>query len=221
MAWFTDDAIQFFAELELNNNKEWFEANKKRYENSVKKPAEAFAAEMISRMKELDPAIDVEPKKCVFRIYRDTRFSKDKTPYKTNFGVSISSGGKTDFATPGLYFHGDAKSMGVATGCYHLEPAQLAAMRRHIIENRKEFNKLLKNKDFATKFGEIRGEKNKVLPAEFKDAAVENPYVFNKQFYMWSEHGSETLLRDDLPDFVMDHIRTAWPMNEFLVQALK
>src|SRR4051812_26168228 len=112
MAWFTSDALDFFAELELNNDREWFEKNKKRYESSVKKPMEAFAAEIIGRMQKDDPEINMQPKEAVFRIYRDTRFSKNKTPYKTNAGMAVSRGGKTDHTHPGVYFHMDARTMG-------------------------------------------------------------------------------------------------------------
>src|ERR1700754_4568583 len=107
MSWLTEEALMFFSDLEQNNNKEWFEANKKRYEQTVKLPLEALATALIPPMQELDPDIDMEPKKALFRIYRDTRFSKDKTPYKTNAGLSISAK-KNDFARPGLYFHVDA-----------------------------------------------------------------------------------------------------------------
>ncbi|HSI72459.1 MAG TPA: DUF2461 domain-containing protein, partial [Fimbriimonas sp.] len=108
MAWFTSDAIDFFAELEKNNNKEWFEANRKRYETSVKKPMLEFAAEMIERMRSVEPEITMLPRNAVFRLHRDTRFSKDKTPYKTNAGLVITRGEKHNPGAPGLYFHFDS-----------------------------------------------------------------------------------------------------------------
>src|SRR5207253_2054053 len=100
---------------------------------SVKNPMEALAAELIERMKALDPTIDMLPKDAVFRIYRDTRFSKDKTPYKTNAGLAVSSGGKHSHGHSGVYVHLDPRSFAVASGHYFLEPQQLTAMRRHII----------------------------------------------------------------------------------------
>jgi uncharacterized protein (TIGR02453 family) len=103
MPWFTADAVAFFKELEENNNKEWFEKNKKRYEASVKKPMLEFAAEMIERMRAIDPEITMLPKNSVFRIHRDTRFSKDKSPYKTNAGLVVTRGEKHNPGIPGLY----------------------------------------------------------------------------------------------------------------------
>jgi len=220
MAWFTKDALDFFAELEQNNDRPWFEKNKKRYEDSVKKPMEAFAAEMIGRMQKLDPEISMLPKDAVFRIYRDIRFSKDKTPYKTNAGMSISCRGKTDFARPGMYFHMDARSMGVASGFYMPEPPQIHAIRAHIAANLGEFERLLEDAKFKKTFGTIAGERNKVLPAELRDAAAKQPVIFNKQFYYWGEHDGEEVLRDDLPDFLMKHVEAAQPMNRFLAAAL-
>jgi len=216
MAWLTKDAIDFLAELELNNDREWFNANKKRYEASVKGPMEALAGEIISRMKNFDPAIDMLPRNAVFRIYRDTRFSKDKTPYKTNAGLSVSSGGKTGHGKPGVYVHLDARSFGIASGHYFLEPAQLTLMRRHIAANLPEFQKLLAEKEFKKTFGSVKGEVNKVLPAEFREAAVKEPLLFKKQFFYWAEYPPERALKNDLPEFVLKHAKVAWPMNEFL-----
>lgn len=221
MPWFTDDAVAFFKELEDNNNKEWFEKNKKRYESAIKKPMLEFAAEMIERMRALDPEITMLPKNAVFRIHRDTRFSKDKSPYKTNAGLVVTRGEKHNPGVPGLYFHIDANMMGVASGLYFVEPAQLKSVREHIASNNEEFEKLLNDKEFRKHFPEgIVGEKNKILPPELKEAAVKQPLIFNKQFYYWAELDPKQITRDDLPDFVMFHIKAAWPMNQFLRRPL-
>lgn len=94
MAHFTQDYLDFFKELAANNNKDWFHGNKKRYEASVKKPFEEFVQDIINRTSELDDRFAGEAKKAVFRIYRDVRFSKDKTPYKLNCSAIIAPGGK-------------------------------------------------------------------------------------------------------------------------------
>lgn len=219
MAWLTSDAIDFLAELELNNDRDWFTANKKRYEASVKAPMERLAAELIERMKAFDPAIEMTPKQAVFRIHRDTRFSKDKRPYKTNAGLHVNSGGKAAHGNPGLYVHLDAKCFGVASGYYFLEPPQIAAMRRYLAANADGLRQELARPAFVKTFGDIKGETNKVLPPEFKDAAKDLPLLFNKQFYYWAEHEPETATRDDLPDFVIGHMEACWPMNRFLAQA--
>ncbi|MBC8066115.1 MAG: DUF2461 domain-containing protein [Chlorobia bacterium] len=220
MPWFTQDAIEFFRELELNNHKEWFEANKKRYETNVKKPMEAFADHMIGRMREILPNIETTGKKAVFRIYKDVRFSKDKTPYKTNAGMQINSGGKGDLGTPGLYFHIDPRVMGIASGCYQLEPPDLKKMREYLGANPEEFRKQLDDKEFQKFFGGIKGEVNKILPPDLKEAAAKQPLIFNKQFYYWAEHEPEQALREDLDEFLMAHMLACRKMNEFLVKGL-
>lgn len=221
MAWFTEDAFDFFGELELNNDREWFEKNKKRYEASVKQPLLAFAAEMIGRMQELDPQIVMLPRNAVFRIHRDTRFSKDNRPYKTNAGMVVSRGGRHEPGVAGLYFHFDAQRMAVASGLYFLEPAQLAAVRGHIVDHLDEFEGLVTDREFVKYFGEMAGSKNKVLPKELREAASKQPLLFNKQFFYWAEHDTSVALREDLGDFVMDHMRSAQPLNDFLTAPLK
>lgn len=221
MAWFTADAIAFLAELELNNDREWFAKNKKRYEASLKNPMLEFAAEMIERMREVDPEITMLPKNAVFRIHRDTRFSKDKSPYKTNAGMAITRGEKTDPGVPGLYFHLDARCMAVASGCYFLEPPQIKAVRGHIASNLEAFDSLLNDAKFKKAFGTVVGEKNKILPPEFREAAARQPLLFNKQYYYWAEHKPEEALREDLPEFVMQHIRSCQKMNRFLTESLE
>lgn len=220
MAWFSADAIEFFRELELNNNKEWFAANKARYEASVRKPMEAFAAAMLERMQAVDPEIVMTPRQAVFRIYRDTRFSKDKTPYKTNAGLAITRGGKHNPSTPGLYFHIDAREVAVASGCYSLETAPLRSIRQAIVDHGAEFEKLVTDPEFVAKFGTIRGDQNKILPSEFKEAAKNQPLLANKQFYYWASLSPESLQEPNLPDLVMAHLAAAGPLNEFFLRAL-
>lgn len=220
MPWFTQDTIDFFRELELNNNKEWFEKNKKRYEANVKKPMEAFADHMIELMREILPDIEMTGKKAVFRIYKDVRFSKDKTPYKTNAGMHVNCAGKGDMATPGLYFHIDPRVMGIASGCYQLEPPAIRKMRDYLAANPDEFEKQLADKDFVKFFDGIKGGVNKILPPDLKEAAAKQPLILNKQFYYWAEHEAEEALREDLDEYLMAHMRACRRMNEFLVKGL-
>lgn len=220
MPWFTEDAIAFFAELEQHNEKAWFETNRKRYETAVKRPMLEFAGVMIERMRALDPEITMSPRSAVFRLHRDTRFSKDKSPYKTNAGMVITRGEKHTPGVPGLYFHFDSGRMAVASGLYFVEPAQLKVLRTHIAANLEEFESRLADPRWKRSFGEMAGEKNKVLPPELKDAAFRQPLLYNKQFFYWAEHPALEITREDLPDFVLDHIEAAQPMNRFLTQPL-
>ena len=220
MAWFTQDALDFFAELTLNNEKSWFEANKKRYENSVKKPLEAFMARVIERMKAVDPVFDIPPKQSIFRIYRDVRFSKDKTPYKTHGGAAVAPGGKKGSPGRGLYFHFEPRRVGFASGLYSLEPKLVAQVRHYLAGHLDEFERELASPIFRKYFEGIEGERNKTLPADLKAAAERQPLLYNKQFYFWAEHDPETLMRDDLDELAFRHFVASEPMNAFLSKAL-
>ena len=220
MPWFTHDAVEFFRELELNNEKPWFEANKNRYEDSVKKPLESFVAQLIERYREFEPGLMLQPKDCVFRIYKDVRFSKDKTPYKTSAGALVSNGGRKGKGTPGIYFHFDPRRLAIASGYYEVEPDALLKFRKHIAANLDEFQKLLDDTAFKKHFKGIEGDKNKIIPPELRAAAAEQPYIFNKQFYYWGERDPEDITRKDLDELVVQYFRAARPMNAFLGKAL-
>lgn len=219
MPWLTREAADFLGELALNNDREWFAANKKRYESSVKLPMERLAEELIPRMQAYDSAIAMTPKQAVFRIHRDTRFAKDKAPYKTNAGMSISSVGRHGTGKAGLYVHLEATRFGIASGYYFLEPAQIATVRRHLMANPAELQSQLEDPAFVKYFGEIAGERNKILPEEFKEAAKNLPLLLNKQFFYWAEYDPTESERDDLPEFIMAHVQACWPMNTFLGKA--
>lgn len=220
MAWFTVGAHQFLAELAQNNNREWFHANKKRYESEVKEPLLAFAAEMIGRMQALDPAITSTPKEAVFRIHRDTRFKKNLPPYKENAAMVVAPGGRHEPGAVGLYFTFDAQNLMIASGCYFLEPAQLEKIRRHIAAHPGELRRLIADPGFQQYFGEIQGMRNKVLPPELKQAAAEEPLIYNKQFFYFAQHPVSEIEREDLPDFVMAHMEACWDLNRYLTHAI-
>ena len=90
MKYFTKDFAAFFKDLEKNNNREWFHENKKRYEDSVKNPFHNFVEELIGGLSDIFPTLTIQPKDAIFRIHRDVRFSKDKTPYKIHASALIS-----------------------------------------------------------------------------------------------------------------------------------
>ena len=220
MAWFTQDTLDFFAELEQNNNREWFEPNKKRYERSVKQPMKDLAAELIDRMREFHPNIAMKPSEAVSRIHRDTRFSPDKTPYKNRAYLRISAEGKNEMARPGLYFHVDAHMCAIASGVYMPDTAQVSAIRHAIAAEPDTFAALISDPGFVAKFGEVQGMRNKILPADLREAATTQPLIFNKQFFFWGQLESATILGDDLADVVMDHVRAGRPLNAFFEAAL-
>lgn len=198
MAYFSDDFLRFFIELASNNHKEWFDANRKRYESTVKKPFEVFVTDLIAVIKKHDPEMDITYKDAIFRINRDIRFSKDKQPYKLNRSAIVSSKGKKDKAFPGLYFEMGPEHFRIYGGVYAPDKEQLYAIRETIAKNPQVLDELLKAPDFVAAYGEVLGEQNKVLPAEFKAAAIDQPLIYNKQFYWYKTFDAEQILEDDL-----------------------
>lgn len=216
MAWFTEEYNSFFKELEANNDREWFTANKKRYERDVKKPFQTFIGEMILRMQEIDPACRIEPKDAIFRIHRDIRFSKDKTPYKTRMSAVVSRGGRKDTTLEGMYLEMGNKHIRMYGGVYQPDKDQLFKIRQEILYNQEEFNKLINGKAFKARFGEIQGEKNKRLPPEFAEIAEVQPLIANKQFYYYTNLDPKLLTSDRLIDNFFEAYEESREVRNFL-----
>ena len=134
---FTNKTFQFLDELAENNNKTWFEANKKNYELLVREPALDFIEAMQPVLASIAPNFRAEPRKIggsLMRVYRDTRFSRDKTPYKTNIGIQFRHQHGKDIHAPGFYVHIAADECFFAAGCWHPDPDALRAIRNLIVE---------------------------------------------------------------------------------------
>ena len=221
MAWFTPDFNKFFIDLAPNNNKEWFDANRKRYEKSVKEPFEAFVAEVIKEVAKVDPKVTITPREAIFRINRDVRFSKDKAPYKSRMSAVVAAGGRKDHSSGGIYFELGPENVAFYGGQYMPEKDQLHGIREHIAANLTQFKKLRTAKAFVERFEGIQGERNKVLPKEFKEAAAQEPLIANKQFYFMAELPPKTVTDPKLVDLLMEHYKAMKPMNDFLAAALR
>lgn len=220
MSFFTQDFIDFFRELSENNNREWFQENKKRYEKEVKQPFTSFVEEMISRIQEVDPEVAISPKEAMFRIYRDVRFSKDKSPYKTHMSAAISPKGRKDHSSPGIYFQMNHENIGIAGGGYSLNKEQLQRLRELIASQPKRFEELIEDPKFTSHYGALRGEAHKRLPKEFKEAAETQPLLFKKQMYYWAEVDSKHIPSPQLPDLLMEYFEVAGPMRSFFREVM-
>ena len=125
----------------------------------------------------------ITPKDAIFRLNRDIRFSKDKTPYKIHMAALISPGGKADKTTPAMYLQANHMDIRVYSGSHMLEKDQLYGVRKQIASNLDEFYKLISDKKFVQTFGEIHGERNKRLDPEFQKVFEKQPLLANKSFY--------------------------------------
>jgi uncharacterized protein (TIGR02453 family) len=178
--------------------------------------------DIIDRAAKLDPSLAIQAKDAIFRINKDVRFSQDKTPYKLQCSALIAPGGKKlGMSTPGMYLELGPEHFRFYSGLYMLEKDQLQRVREYIMKNSKDLDKLVAEKQFVEHFGELRGEKNKVLPKEFKEAAEAQALLFNKQFYFFSSMPPETILKDDLSEVVMKKFKASEPMRNYLSAAIK
>ncbi len=216
MTFFTSDFNEFFKELAANNNKDWFDVNRKRYDKSVKEPFKSFVEELISRLRQLEPTWDVTPNQCIFRINRDIRFSKDKTPYKLNRSAIISERGKKGKDIPGIYIELNPEEVRVYGGVYMLSSDQVLRVREEIADHMDQFSSLISDKKFVKLFGEVQGEKAKRIPKELKEAAESQPLIYNKNWYFWHSMSADSILEDNFMDQVVDLYKTIKPISDFL-----
>ncbi len=215
----TNELLVFLKQLKKNNNRDWFQKNKKTYEKNVKEPFEAFVAQLIENVAKFDPLIDLPAKKAIFRIYRDTRFSKDKTPYKTHISAAFSPNGRKEANDPGYYFHLDASRLMIGGGAYFIDKEGLQALRQHMAEDIPTFQKLYRGKRFANLFDTIQGEANKRIPKEFKTAFEKEPLIANKQFYFMAELPAKMILEKDAMKTILKHYKTGFAFNQYLREA--
>ena len=221
MAWFTDGYESFFKDLSNNNDREWFHANKKRYEKDVKKPFDAFIGDMILQMQAYDPECRIAPKDAIFRIHRDIRFSKDKTPYKSQMSAVVGKGGRKETTLAGMYLEMGHRHLRLYGGVYMPDKDQLFKIRQEILYNMSDFNALLKDKRFKSTFETIRGEQNKRLPPEFKEVEEEQPLIANKQFYYYTNLDPDLITSDRLIDALYEAFEAGMSMRDFLFTALE
>ena len=220
MSYFSPDFMKFFKELASHNTTAWFNENRKRYETHVKNPFSEFVEAVITKAQKLDPAIKIKPSDAIMRINKDIRFSKDKTPYNIHVAAIISQTGKKSKEFPGMYLMISPEKVAIYGGAYMLEKENLQKIRKHIAKNPKEIDKLISTADFKKKFGTIHGEKNKVIPPEFKSAAEKQPLIANKSFYYMAELPAKEALSPKFLNTVMEHYKAGRAVNNYLIKAM-
>ena len=222
MQYFTKDFYKFLKALSENNNREWFKSHKEDYEKHVKIPFEAFISDLILQAQSVDPDIHIMPKEAIFRIYRDVRFSRNKTPYKTNVSATISRYGRKNKTHPGIFLQLGIDGLMMASGVYSPKPQTRDTIREHIVSNLPEFKKILKTKSFKDHWGQLQGEKNKRIPEEFRETQKEEPLIANKAFYAMARiPDPKIFLSKDLNKVILKHFKAVRPLATFLKEAME
>jgi uncharacterized protein (TIGR02453 family) len=207
--------LTFLKQLEKNNHKEWFDANRTTYEQ-LRKDWLEFVALVLQEVSKFEPAAkDLDPKKCIFRINRDIRFSKNKAPYKTNFGLQInplkSSG---DFN--GYYLHIEPGNCFISGGSYMPQPPRLAAIRQEIDYNFDAFKKIVETSTFNKHFGKLSGD---TLTRPPKGYDAENPaieYLKHKDFIATRQLSEKEVIDKDFIKTVVHTFKAMQPLVQFL-----
>lgn len=209
--------LLFLSDLKNNNDRNWFAENRKRYEDA-KSNYETFVQEILNEIVRFDPIFrGLEPKSCMFRINRDTRFSHDKSVYKTNFGAFMVRGGKKNGDKfPGYYFHIEPGSSFVAGGAYIPPAPWLNAIRERIDGDAERLIKIVNDKAFRKYFGGLEGEKLRTAPKGYPRDHPHIELLKMKSYLAEMAIPDKVITSDECFDLVVGAFRAMKPLNDFL-----
>lgn len=211
----SNSTLQFLKDLNKNNNREWFSENKDRYLAAQANVAE-FVELLIEETGKFDAEIQkLDAKRAMFRIYRDTRFSLDKTPYKTNFGASLGMGKGNRIS--GYYLHIEPQKSFLAGGVYHPESAVLKQIRAEIAANQEEFLAILNQNEFRNNFRGLSVEdKLKRVPAGYDKDHPMAEFLKLKSFNVIHPISDEALMSETAASDFTKVFKSIKPLNDFL-----
>jgi uncharacterized protein (TIGR02453 family) len=221
---FSQESVQFLADLAEHNDRAWFQPRKPDYERLLKVPLEQLCVALEERFREHGIPLSADPARSPFRIYRDVRFSKDKSPYKSNVGASfayverqpdgapITGGGRRG----GGYFHLQPGEIFVGGGMWHADPGPLAAWRRLVLEDPERVHAAVDDPAFSGRFGEVGGERSKRppagIPADHPDIAL----LTLKDVTFGRRLDDREAFSPQLPDVLAADLATAVPLLRLL-----
>ena len=213
--------FDFLKALVENNNREWFQANKKRHDEARENVIE-FTGELLKLLHKIDPAIDdaLEAKKCVMRIYRDIRFSGDKSPFKTQVAAWWSRSGLEKTSGGGFYFHVSATEITIAAGVYMPEREQLLAIRRYLVDHHDELRSLLAGKKLKSMMQEFDGQKLTRPPKGFAADDLAMDLLLCRQWGLSARLPLERAMLPTLKKDIVDRFKIAAPVVAFLNRPL-
>ena len=223
---FSPKAKNFFAELEQNNNREWFNENKDTYEKLIKEPSKDLVSSMAQIFATNGIKYEADSKKSLFKIHRDIRFSKNKDPYKTNMGVlfpythpALSS---KPIESPGLYFHLENSETFIAGGLHMPSNDALKLIRNRIAEDWEILNKIIKSKSFSKEFPDVfSNEQLKRMPSGFPQDHPAGNLLRLKGFTVYCKISFKDIISHELLKLLEQKAIALAPLNEYLAEALE
>jgi len=219
---FPAGGLEFLKRLRRNNNRPWFQKHKEEYEELVRFPMQSLIAGIARRMADSAPDMEFHPRKSIFRIYRDTRFSKNKTPYKTNIAASFKfRGAKSPTENPGLYLGIEPGEIYVGGGLYMPTGPQLKKIRQSMAARPDDFLDIVTNARFRKEFGGIEGDRLQRAPLGYPPNHPMIEYLKHRQFYIGKEYGDAVCRRANFLETVVAVYEMCLPFVRWLKDAAR
>jgi uncharacterized protein (TIGR02453 family) len=214
---FPKEGIVFFKQLKRNNNREWFEKHKEKFETSVKTPMLSLIAALQPYFSQFAPEFDLNPKRSIFRIYRDIRFSQDKTPYKTHVAAHfVLRGRPKGFSGSGYYIQIEPGEIFIGGGIYMPDGDQLKKIRAGISLHGKEFLSIVKSRQFEKYFSPYEWTKLQRIPKGFEEGDPMAEWLKYKQFFVGVSLQESKCYKENLVEQIAEVCEKATPLVRFL-----
>ena len=219
---FEPSLLQFLRDLSQNNHRDWFNAHKQDYESKVREPALAFIEQMEPWIRMVSPHYEASAKKVggsLMRVYKDVRFSKDKSPYKTNVGIQFRHEVGKDVHAPGFYFHIAPDEIFLGVGTWHPQPDALKAIREHIVAKPGPYQDAIEHQPFKQIY-QMAGDS---LTRPPKGYPADHPLIEEikrKDFIALCPLEESMLYEDGLCEKIASRFGRAQPLQKFICEAL-
>lgn len=217
---FDPKALAFLRALKRNNDREWFRARKDRYDELLREPMAALVERLAVDLRSFAPQIVADPKSAIYRIYRDTRFSDDKTPLKTHIAASFPTRGLARHAGAGLYLEVAPGWVWVGGGMYAPEPSQLQRVREHIAANHRRLRAIVESPGFINAVGRLSGDQLQRTPRGFASDHPAAVYLKHRQFLAGREFPSAFATSPRFYNGVVRIFQQVVPLTAFLNEPL-
>ena len=213
-------SLAFLRALKRNNRRDWFQPRKEQFDADVREPMLAIVERLADDLRSIAPEIVVDPKTAMYRIYRDTRFSENKTPYKTHVAAVFPWRGLAKHEGAGLYFHVSPDEVWMGGGMYSPQTAQLQAVREHIVGNVRRMRAIVESPGFRRQVGELEGERLQRVPHGFPKDHAAAEYLKYRQFLAGRELPPEFACNPKFYSTLITVFRQVAPLARFLNEPL-
>lgn len=214
------EALTFLRALKRNNRREWFKPRKEKYEALLRAPLTAFVEQLATDLREFAPDLVASPKQSLYRIYRDTRFSENKAPYKTHVAAVFPCRRLPKHQGAGLYFHVSPDEVWIGGGMYAPDTSQIQAVREHIATNVRRLRTIVESPGFRRTFGKLDGERLQRVPRGFPKDHEAADYLRFRQFLAGAEFPPSLAIEPRFYSTIVKVFREAAPLTTFLNEPL-